>query len=529
MGILCFLSAIFINIFSGELSPYSIALDGLDFSNKSYTRKFKKELPKKYEKFSYILYGNPQYGYFKTTEFKLVESAETLFVEFEFVPPGHKYVIEFYTVDQLENRRLIEEATFRSSVPPIFNFFKAKVDGNLTKPFYTLNLTLGGEGGNRPYFIPIIINRKGEIVHTYISNFQKKRADYFISKKVEGNVYAHLMTDEEEPYLEVVSLNGELFNRVRASDFSPKLIMNHEFYLDFKKGILWVLGKEIFYTRPFQRYLSRFFDNPLKVILSAFFAPDRFLGSTIEKVDIRKMERVNIWKSSNHLNPNQYTGEKLDKLDAVNVFSRRQKASYKTDRENSPYNWSHASSFAKSDEGFLLLHRNLGQVLKVSNDLNNTQWILGPHESSTYRLVGRNKLGRPHHVRSHGKNRFFLVDNLGPLWNEKRGTSRVLEFELSETSGNIIWEYEIPFIGRRGSVDKIDNEKLLLFIPRWTKERYRQKKRTFSEIREIDYKSRQVLGSMKLNLHEREDSFQMTYRAESLDSLGKEEFITYEL
>ena len=72
--------------------------------------------------FKEIIYGNEDYGFFKTTDFTHKKSKITLML----IPPGYKKPIYFYGIDKNNQKINLGIKRFKINIPAVFNRVKLK-------------------------------------------------------------------------------------------------------------------------------------------------------------------------------------------------------------------------------------------------------------------------------------------------------------------------------------------------------------------------------------------------------------------
>lgn len=391
-----------------------------------------------------IIYGNEHYGYFETTAFTTGENS----LEFEILPPGYQYPIEFFvkrTCGVTFCYEKKEEIRFKSPVPKQFN----KVTADVTTGRFTANYIL------RTGFLEDVALGYGDWfkfiglnIYNLAGRYQveKARVFFYILNKNNEVVWAFIPSSSGEIYG-----TGGMIKPLGNGMFAYSIRETpRRFYveiIDYKANSL-ESGKS---TTPFDLHHD-FVYRPKGKILSLGQTTRRFAsaegvledskniytGDTIVEIDIKTGAHKVLWDSFEMLSP----------------FT-----------ENQPNaDFMHANSIQQvADSGYLLCSRNLNSLFFLSRDFSEILWSVGSSTRNTFQLDKKDSLYHPHHATLIDANHILVVDN-------GQQFTRIVKIELSKSKhrARVTQEFRPPVnihAKIAGSAVELGNKNVVGFFP----------------------------------------------------------------
>lgn len=444
-----------------------------------------------------VVYGNKQYGFYQLKNFSFNDSHDQ--IDFEFVPPGYKFPLKFFLVEEnvkkavffenfhsSKNALLLGEKSFsrleRVVLSGLSVDFKGKFSSNffLLSGFYHLPPDSRHPNSFNAYY-SFILNKYGELVWAHLPMRGKKEVGgYSIARVLPGGVYA-LQFGERQGYFEIVNWKGEILKSVNVSELANPFVFHHDFvFHPKKKNKVLALG----FSKKYMRDYSALWNS--EVSLSQLLMPPMsYQASPLIEWDLETLEHQEVWDPFSHLQPldmpyrlrNRIHNHRKNKGKRVSFWN-------KWGGDRADVDWMHSNSLSyEPNMGYLMSLRNLSKVILLSEDLKTLKWSVGCNPEDTYQVVPKELCFYGQHDAQFLENGALLIfDNHLPQlmargavedaldYHSRNYGSRILILapDPQKKEAKVIWAFTPPVefkSGSRGSVSKLENGNLLAFYP----------------------------------------------------------------
>lgn len=465
-----------------------------------------------------IVYGNDNYGYFKTQLFKVKNNRLTI----RLVPPGYKYKINFFNRTKLGHQpkyNYIGSKKFRSPVPEIYqnqrgvllhgrfssNFFivsGALPRGKLWNPNYRPKNQQIYKKSKYRYSFAMILNRYGEIVWIHVPvDGEELFHTYVATKPIQKGQYGILL-GKKAGFFQKVKYDGTIIRELRSRDVKRPFTMHHDFLYAAKDTILAISSRKA----------------KTKTLQARKHGED-FLSDIVIKVDLKQGHHKKVLDLLKYFRPHDqkfWTGD--DKGDHKFVLWNKDKVDF---------DFLHLNTIEESDEGYLIGIRNLNKIIMMDKSFQKLKWSLGWDEDSTFRIAKKDD--RFHHIHTplKMKNGNIIVFDNG--YQHER--SRIIEYELDYNRGAAVksWSFEPKpalYSKDRGSIALLKRGNLLAYF---VNPAIGRQPSPPSQPRDIIIEIDRKNGFEKARMIRQFEVLTPGYRAVPIDTIGEETFVGLKL
>ncbi len=451
----------------------------------------KKDLIKK------VYYGNSKIGFFESKTFTLSRNA----INLRMIPPTYKDPVLFY--GEKPNREIVPlgKKKFKSPLPRAFRALRIKRKGNLKTPYFLVSGGLPKSKYRRPndgslkpvlpfknngrFTFPMIVNKLGEIVWTYIpAKDGEPFNEYMITQQVSKGVYRFLFS-KTDSHLTTVNWLGQAKNTVSVKQLRNGLPMHHDFVQ---------AGPHRYYALGYSKH--RYGTNK------------SYLASTIVELD-SKQANMRVVKDFGEMFNAYKTKWDEDREDKTHFVHWNE--------PKADHDFTHANALVKTPSGFLISFRHLHKLVLMDHQFKRVKWTLGSEKRDSMQVKGRAKFSFQHTPFISKNNDLILFDN--GLHSQK---TRVLALSLKGKQPKFLWQFpKNPyfFSKNRGSVIPTkQNTMVAYFVSPKIKGKYPKKLSRTDLLIEFDPQTQKELGRLELSFIIKSPG----YRGHPIYSLGLE-------
>jgi hypothetical protein len=467
----------------------------------------------------HVVYGNEQYGYFRTDAIKLQRG----WLAIELVPPGYRHAVNFYVRPTVLGtqaqgpaglQRLGEQA-FTSPVPGIYQGLTGQVvHGRFSSNFFIVTGALprgvywnhdfkthNPEVFSRSRFrfsFTMILNRLGEIVWIHVPVDGKELFhSYIVAKQVGKGTYG-MMLGKKAGYFQLVDYKGQIIRDIRSRDVKRPFTMHHDFLMASNDSLIAISSRRAVSQSPKAKSIGK-----------------TFLADTLIQIDLLGKDHRQVFDFLKIYRP------------AVNHFwtgdDEGDHKFYLWNEQRVDFDFLHLNSIQQLSDGYLVGVRNLNKVVMMDNKLNRVKWSLGWNEDDTFQI--KSDEDRFHHMHTPlrlANGNIAMFDN-----GYERSRSRVVEYELDfkRQQAKVAWSFAPSprlYSKDRGSIAPLENRNIIAYFVNPVEGTINPNPTPPRDVLiEVDYRSRLEKARMVRTFN----VLSPGYRAVPIDVIGTEEFI----
>ena len=406
----------------------------------------------------FVIYGNRQYGYFKTDLLGIGKSSYI-----KFIPPGYKFPVEFYHNNKLLKKILLK----RVHDIPLERLFKFNVLKTPKTNYFLIDCVLpyAKTINARMYQFPCVINKYGELVWLHLP----ANGNYLYTgeavTKLNGPNALSILTDY---YYERINFKGETLESFYV-DIEKKYpgSWHHDFFVQDKT--LYTFWNHYYFSQV--DFFEDFIVGRKKAVQI----------DSLVKIDLETKVMQVAWNPISFFRiVNNHQPLSVDAIPlGINVGE--------CDPYKECWDWLHINSLDyDANQGYLISLSRPSVVVSLDQSLKKIKWLTRGQENGNSIFEGQ------HTAIFSGKNKFLLFDNSGD--HSYPPKSRILEVEINPLSGKskVIWSFTPTgniYTPKKGSVAKL-NEHIIAFFPR---------PKSTDLIYEINYKTNYVEGIIEID------------------------------
>lgn len=460
-----------------------------------------------------VIYGNEQYGYFATSDYRLLAKGLVIGL----VPPGYRHKISFFVERSQQQGKwhFIGTKLFASPVPKLYQSLTGHVNhGRFSNNYFMVAGALARSkywNPNQPidqtavlssskyrYSFFMILNRLGEIVWLHVPQDEEELFHTYIQGKQVAKGQFGLILGKKVGLFQLIRYDGQIIHSLRSRDVQRPFTMHHDFVYAANDSILAIS------TRSAKTQSNR-----------AKRLGATFLADTIIQVDLKSGSSQKVFDFLPHYTPhadNFWTGD--DSGDHKFVLWNQSKVDF---------DFLHLNSLQELPEGYLVGIRNLNKIAMLDKKFTNVVWSLGPSRKDTFYI--NNPKDQFHHLHTPLKKpngNVMLFDN-GFIDQ----SSRVIEYQLdtSKKTAAAIWSYTPQprlYSKDRGSIVPAGERNVLVYFVNPIQGKFLSPPPKPRDIMvEVDYQTRKEVARMTRYF----DVLSPGYRATPIDTIGMETFL----
>jgi hypothetical protein len=354
----------------------------------------------------YIVYGNSDFGFFKTKSFVKKNNS----VELELIPPTYTSPIDVCVKYPGQKLKWSLQKSFTDPKPIALKNIRLNVEGDFTNDFFLIaaQFVPDESAPEGRAFIPVIANKFGELVWAHMpQNGKTSFKKYPTIKQIKPGEYG-IMFGEKYSYFEHLDYKGNILDFVFPKEAQEPYIVHHDFVSLSDSKIL-TLGHKLHYLRNFLS-LQKDFINPMISLQK----PTRFLSTTVELVDLKANTHKVLWDPIDHFNPldSKTPWARTEKELALNL-SARAKHFYQWGKNRAQVDWTHANTIEYyPGVGILVSLRNLSKVILLDEKTYEVLWTLGNDRTDTFQTLNeKHSFYHQHHVQILKGGYIMMMDN----------------------------------------------------------------------------------------------------------------------
>lgn len=371
------------------------------------------------EKAVSIVYGNSKIGFFEQKNLEVGASN----VRIKLIPPTYLFPISFTL--KYENQQ--GEIKSRSLGSRKYNYPFAKPEGfnvtsmgKLSFPFVLVNGISGN--ANHEIYVPMIVNKLGEIVWAYYRDGEKKHTNRraVLSTTDHNGNYMFLKRAEETEFLRL-RFDGTILTDLdfRARDLPPN---SHNFkYLPASNELLY-LSYDCRQLPWYKEFLP-FFSGPIGWWRLLTLPRRSYEGGRLIRLDLSTLKYREIWNSFQNFSPEKnpslfslphFETDRFQDVTRADQYEEiiKEKSLLSEWVKTCHVDWTHENSLDyKPGKGYLISIRNLNKIILVGED-GRLVWSIGEGPENDYFFgAGGSGFSMQHDARFLENDDILLFDN----------------------------------------------------------------------------------------------------------------------
>ena len=401
-----------------------------------------------------VIYGNDNYGYFKTKSFTMKGNSLVI----ELLPPGYRFEVGFFVRGGgAKGLKKIGDKRFISPVPEAYRSHMGRLNhGRFTPNYFMVAGALPRGQFWNPNFKPrnpdiykksryrfsfgMILNRFGEIVWLHVPvDGHELFHTYITMRQVRKGVYG-LLLGKKAGFFQKVNFDGQILHELRSRDAKEPFTMHHDFWATSHDSIIAISSRKAVSQTPKAKKIGKTFlaDTLIKVDLKQ--------GQSRKVFDFLKIYRptVNPFWTGDDEGDHKFVSWNEDKVD---------------------FDFLHLNSIEKLSDGYLVGVRNLNKVVMMDPMFKRVKWSLGWNSDDTFQI--KSDEDRFHHMHTPiqvANGNIALFDN-----GYKKERSRVVEYQLDyrNQKAHVVWSYTPNpslYSKDRGSIHALKNRNIVAYF-----------------------------------------------------------------